>query len=443
MAYDTGPGKLFEVMAAGQDTIRTGVYQPSVYGNELVQTGFTAAGYKIQRSLLSSQQWIPVIAPANELPPDFELRSLAKGRGNIIPLTDSLGHADQTYRKSKSLFNFHSWQPYYEDPEFTFSIYGQNILNTFQSQLYGKYNRNEGFKQFGYTGVYGGFFPFIKADLNFTFDRRGRLDNKIIYWNQLQTSIGLSVPLNLSAGRSITFLKAGSDLVYNRDFFREPEKSVLGNRNYIYLDHDIVFSHQVQQARQEFNPRFAQTLHLNLRHTVSRYSAVQLMELTNLYFPGFSANHSIVVNLAAQQRDSTKGIRFTNDFPFARGYTAENFYRVTKWGINYQLPLVYPDIGAWNIVYLLRLRTNFFYDQAIVKDRQLIPGKGAGHFRSFGNELYFDTKWWNQLPVSFGIRYSRLLDEDVFGGKGSNRWEFILPVNLIPGGINSKRTLAF
>jgi len=52
-------------------------------------------------------------------------------------------------------------------------------------------------------------------------------------------------------------------------------------------------------------------------------------------------------------------------------------------------------------------------------------------FRSTGTEIYFDTKWWNELPLTFGIRYSRLLDEDIFGGTGRNRWEFILPVNIL------------
>jgi hypothetical protein len=52
-------------------------------------------------------------------------------------------------------------------------------------------------------------------------------------------------------------------------------------------------------------------------------------------------------------------------------------------------------------------------------------------FNSAGTELYFDTRWWNQLPVSFGIRYSRLLQPDWQPGTGRNRWEIILPVNLL------------
>ncbi|MBC7901914.1 MAG: hypothetical protein H7Y27_00765, partial [Gemmatimonadaceae bacterium] len=52
-------------------------------------------------------------------------------------------------------------------------------------------------------------------------------------------------------------------------------------------------------------------------------------------------------------------------------------------------------------------------------------------FRSTGVEIFFDTKWWNELPVNFGIRYSRLLDADIFGDHGPNWFEFVLPVNLV------------
>jgi hypothetical protein len=48
-------------------------------------------------------------------------------------------------------------------------------------------------------------------------------------------------------------------------------------------------------------------------------------------------------------------------------------------------------------------------------------------------EIYFDTKWWNQQSVSFGVRYSRLLDTDLFVQKPNpNRFEFIMPLNLFP-----------
>jgi len=442
MALDMVSGKLFELAAAG-DLQHTGRYQPTVFSNTLAYSRFTAAGYSIEKKEINQLNWQPVGDISNDTASDFGLLS-QRQNGNGVSAPDSLPiNTIRNYRKTTGFFNFHSWQPFYEDPEFTISLFGQNVLNTFQSELYGKYNRNEGFTQIGYTSLFGGFFPVLKGNINYTFDRRGRFENKTIYWNQLQTSFGFSLPFNLSKGRSISFLRAGSDLVYNKDYFREPEKSTIGNRSYWYMDHDFSFNHQVQQSRQEFNPRFAQTLHLNFKHAINLYTSHQMLETVNLYIPGFFSNHSIVLNFAAQQRDSSRAIRFSNDFPYARGYSAESVYRVMKWSINYQFPLLYPDLGAWNIVYLLRVRTNFFYDKARINDPAL---DGIGHpqiFRSAGNEMFFDTKWWNQLPVSFGIRYARLLDNDIYGGAGKNRWQFILPVNLIPGGINAKRSLGF
>jgi hypothetical protein len=57
-------------------------------------------------------------------------------------------------------------------------------------------------------------------------------------------------------------------------------------------------------------------------------------------------------------------------------------------------------------------------------------------FKSTGVELFFDTKWWNNHPVSFGFRFSHLLDPDWMGlfaraPRGENWFEFVLPVSLL------------
>jgi hypothetical protein len=49
-----------------------------------------------------------------------------------------------------------------------------------------------------------------------------------------------------------------------------------------------------------------------------------------------------------------------------------------------------------------------------------------------GGEIFFDTKWWNQYPLTFGFRVSRLLDQDQFDGFKGTVFEFILPVSIIP-----------
>ena len=121
---------------------------------------------------------------------------------------------------------------------------------------------------------------------------------------------------------------------------------------------------------------------------------------------------------------------FSNSFPFSRGYTEENFHRMWKVGGNYHLPLLYPDWGFANLVYFQRIRANMFYDFTRIYEYNVQRVLVELDFRSWGTEVFFDTKWWNQLNVSFGFRYSRLLDRDL-GGLAQNQWEFILPVNLL------------
>jgi hypothetical protein len=98
---------------------------------------------------------------------------------------------------------------------------------------------------------------------------------------------------------------------------------------------------------------------------------------------------------------------------------------------NYHLPLILPDWGVANILYIQRIRANLFYDfQRLFSNNK----KSSADLRSAGIEFYADTKWWNQYPLTFGIRVSRLLDDDPRGGypKGTNLFEFIVPVSIIP-----------
>jgi hypothetical protein len=98
---------------------------------------------------------------------------------------------------------------------------------------------------------------------------------------------------------------------------------------------------------------------------------------------------------------------------------------------NYHLPLFYPDWGFGNILYLQRFRANLFYDhQRIFSNSK----RSTADLRSVGGEIFVETKWWNQYPLTFGFRISHLLDDDPRGGnaKGSTVFEFVLPVNIIP-----------
>ncbi|HZG23246.1 MAG TPA: hypothetical protein VEZ17_01640, partial [Chitinophagaceae bacterium] len=424
-AYTLASKQLFRLVTPNNQDI-TGDYQPAVSPTRIAWTHFTSTGYRLEQVDKSGLGWESISKEEfSEPPPDFGLSSINNNpagqfSGNVqMPVT--------RYPRSYRLVNFHSLQPLVNDPVYMFSLIGENVLNTLQSELFFSYNRNEQYKQAGFNAAYGGWFPYISGGVNYTMDRRGLYRNQRIYWDEWEVRGGLNLPLNLSKGRLFTSLNAGSDIVYNQPNFKGVFKDSLGNRSFAYLNNFLSFRNQVQQARQHIYPRFAQSLSLNYKKAVSNYNSHQFLVNGYLYLPGFSVNHSLVLNLAYQQKDTLNQRSFSNNFPFSRGYNSENFYRMTKAGLNYHFPLCYPDAGFGNMIYLLRLRANLFYDHTVLRDSRL----NSATFRSVGTEVFFDTKWWNQLPLSLGLRYSYLLNKDLFGARGSNRFEFVLPVNIL------------
>ena len=359
--------------------------------------------------------------------------SLDRGPAGMLNRIEPGHYPATNYPIASHLINFHSWRPYINDPDYQLSLVSDNILNTLETEIYAGYNRNEQYKQVGVDATYGALYPFLDAGWDYTFDRNALYGNKLIYWNESEARAGASIPLNWTHGRSYTSLQFGSDIVYNQRYYSGAYKDSFNSRGFAYVDPYISFVNQVQQSQAQIAPRFAEVLSLSYSSAVTAFEAHQFLASGFLYLPGLAYTHSLLLAAAFQQRDTLGNARFSNSFPFSRGYTAENFYRMWRYSANYQLPLFYPEWGIGDIVYFLRVRTNLYYDYTRAMDFYTNGQTYNGTFRSFGSEVYFDTKWWNQLSVSFGIRYSRLVDPD-FGGRGPNQWELILPLNLLSQG---------
>jgi hypothetical protein len=328
------------------------------------------------------------------------------------------------YPKFSHPFNFHSWNPYFNDPDYSFIIYGQNVLNTVQSELYYTYNRDENFHRAGYTGIYGGWYvqPFI--DINQTWHRTATLSSDtLLHWNETKFAAGLQLPFNFSGGKFYRYLTLKSSYNLSAIQWQSFAKQFLQNSNFNYLESRIIYSQYIQQAIQNIYPRFGQSVSLQYR---TGSTAHQFLANGYFYFPGVVKTHSIVINLAYQFRDTSGKYYFDNNFPFSRGYNAVDYPRMFKAGFNYHFKLFYPDRGFGNIVYLLRIRGNVFYD--FTRATSLRTGNSFD-FNSVGAEVFFDTKWWNQQPVVFGIRYSRLLNNDI-KLLNANQWSVIVPLSL-------------
>ena len=407
-----------------------GNYYVNAGKEKITWSAFTAEGYQLKQLNEKDIVWKEIgMAVAEKLTNKFPV-SLANDFGDVLlNKIKQRNFPVSNYKKGTKLLNFHSWRPYYEDPIFTFSLYGENVLNTLQTELYYLYNENEKTNAVGFSGVYGALFPYLSFGTELTFNRETPIGNKTRQWNQLDSRIGLSIPLRFTSGQMFKNFNMGSSYVLRNEFNKNFYKDSLGNTSFSYLQHFISWSQQVQQAAQHIYPRFAYSLSATYRYAITKYTGNQFITNGSLYLPGLMSVHNLLLTGSFQERDTLSQVSFGNRFAYSRGYTGRYFSRMWRVSANYHFPIIYPDWGFGNMLYLQRVRGNIFYDYTKVFSRDK---KTTRDQRSVGGELFIDTKWWNQYPLTFGLRVSKLIDKDQFNGLKGTIVEFVLPVNIIP-----------
>ena len=412
-----------------------GNYYVNAAGGKITWSAFTAEGFQLKQIAENPADWEEIKPGTEEKLTERFSVSHEGETGDILNGTIPLRQFPTgKYAKGTGLINLHSWRPYFEDPIFTFSLYGENVLNTLQSQLYYLYNRDDKTSAVGFSTTYGAAFPYISAGTEYTFDRRTGNGPQDHHWNQLDSRIGFIIPINFASGRTFKSFSFSNYYVLRNVFNKGYYKDSIGNTSFSYLLHSLSYTEQLPTALQHIYPRFAYSLSSSYRYPISLYSGYQFYASAALYLPGLLSNHNLILSSAFQQRDTSR-LLFSSRMANARGY--EDYYgtdagsRLWRWSANYHLPLFHPDWGFGNMLYIQRLRANIFYDM-----QRIFSNDKSLHldFHSTGVEFFADTKWWNQYPLTFGFRISHLLDDDPLAGaaKGSNFYEFILPVSIFP-----------
>lgn len=413
-----------------------GVYYPAVNEKgQLVVSAFTAEGYRLHSVQLNKTAWSELSPGTRSVHADnlFKTPVNAAGAGilNNIDENKFVKNTVSKYRKSFRLFNFHSRRPILEDPEYGYNFFSDNVLSSFRNNVFYTFNRSDRSHNIGFNTAFAGWFPVISAGAEGSFNRTvDTAIGKSVSYNSATVKAGISIPLRFVGGRTNKFLSFGGGYNVEQYFYRGVGKNLFSNRAIKYMNAFLNFSNVGQQARQHVNPRWAQTLSVNFRDAFNFRESRKLVAHASFYFPGLARNHSLVINTAYQKRDSLPDL-FSKNFSYSRGYEALSTRRMYKFGVNYQLPVAYPDWGFANLLYFQRIRANAFYDYTNAKARvnsvltEIINS-------STGAEIYFDTKIWNSFPVSFGVRFSHLLDRDLLNPTVKNRWEILLPIGLIP-----------
>ncbi|RAJ02255.1 hypothetical protein LX64_03264 [Chitinophaga skermanii] len=386
---------------------------------------FTSQGDKIFASSIQSATPFNIYntTHAPYLAPTFGEDSL------IVSHLPERTFTTKKYSQFRKFINLHSWIPTFDDPEYSFTIYGNNILNTTQTALSYTYNNNEQSHKVGGSLVYAQLFPYLSAGLNYTANRHIQVSRtEQLVWNETNANVGVALPFNLSSGKFGRSMGLSGSYNYVQRTEASGSKYQFKYNNLQYFSTAFTFNQQRMKARQNLFSHFGQNFLVQYSRSVSNAAAQQLYAKLDLYLPGFMRNHNIVINTAYQYIDTASAYRFTDNFVYARGYNKPFYSKIYKIGVNYHFPIAYPDWGFANLLYFMRIRGNLFYDYSRTTN---VTYNGHGQYNSTGGELFFDTKIGNTIPFTFGARFSHLLDPDPQDAGLRNKFEFIIPLQQL------------
>jgi hypothetical protein len=371
------------------------------------------------------------------------------------------------YRKWQNLFRFHSWMPFYADIEKIqddptsvrpgFTLMSQNNLSTLISTFGYEYSdqRHKFHSSIKWLGWYPVFESVIDYGNSIYVEKFGQdVADPSDITNGYSWTNTIYLPLSFYGGRFTKYLYLSASSTLKSDYIYLKDKGIYDNLQN-QLTGRVYFSNYQRSAIRDIHPKWAQTLDFSYSYYPfdrDIYGDV-LSARTAFYFPGLMKNHGFKLRLETEKQNPEKFV-LGNRVSFARGYIGARTWNDDKYyyniiskelqfgSVDYFMPLAYPDFNLAGILYLTRIRTDFFYDftrgtdnYVFVSDinslgKRVISTENHNYsetFKSFGVQLMTDFYVF-RIPfmISSGIEASwralgeypyvkLLLNIDVFG----------------------------
>lgn len=345
---------------------------------------------------------------------------------NTIPLTDHetsnfINENPRPYYESAHLFRFHSWLPFYVNPDelmnnpltadigLGFIAFSQNLLGTAISSI--GYNYSKGYHYFHPAFTWRGWYPVIQFRANAGGPQHyipGPDGMKIQEINQFPVDFELRshIPLIFSRGAYTTTLRPeiGWEYISLRHYDKE---SLRKGINLVHLRFHT--ANYRRMSVRDLMPVWGQSLTstLTFQPFGNQYGHIYSFRL-NLFFPGIAKHHHFYLTAGYQAQK-----RGTFIFPYARinfprGHDEKISQSFSSLLINYAFPVFYPDLSLGSVLYLKRLKTNFFFDTGYgdrIRIYDPVLHLYTGFLASTGTEISVDLHAFRFLfPISAGIR---------------------------------------
>ncbi|MEO5583208.1 MAG: hypothetical protein ABIR66_10985 [Saprospiraceae bacterium] len=323
-------------------------------------------------------------------------------------------------------FRVYSWSVRPDEGGNTFRISGRNVLNTLTGTAAYSYQLDEKSHTISNSISIGSWYPVFTSTIAHTFNRHITKPNNSsvdsIRWNETGYRLSASVPWQYYYhNQIIRFQPVISFGLYKPDYVLSERKNYASTQ---FIRSGFSIASQNRQALQHVSNRFTQNILVQWNQSINN-GANGADLITSFHFPGILNNHVIELNFDIHSQELADPYRFPNPTNFISGYTTFSSDRSTWARLAYHFTLLYPDLGIPGIFFLKRVRTRVFGERMT---NLLIrkPSDLSIKYHTIGSELIFDLNAVNTLPVSFGVRYSHLLNTDLLSRNKKQSLEFIV-----------------
>lgn len=446
-AYEIPTGNKFQVTVS-----RYGAYNASISSKSdwIYYEDQSRDGFNIVRTQYDPSKWKSISEVSVPDEHFYDKLVEQEDHGNIFKDLPQKEFPVSSYKRGSHLINIHSWGPFFDTniTQADIGISSRNLLGTLVANAGYLFDINERTGSY-HAGIgYQGLYPVL--DFNVLYGSRqentSALDKNVKFtWNETTVNGGFRIPLLLTRSKYNTSLTlknwVGVTMIDNfknvvtrdgnvlysqgtgRDariadtlrfvFDRQVDRGKL-----IYNQAVVSFARYLKQSRRDFNPKFGQSLDVELYNTPYRgdFKGKLAAARVALYFPGVAKHHSILLRGGYQVGTSGTELNrysFRNRVFRPRGFSYPFDSEFRSASFNYAAPIWYPDIQFGPFLNIQRLRANVFYDfgQAVGENYyyadsgRIYYSSSSRDYHSVGAEFTVDVNVMRLLPqLDLGVR---------------------------------------
>ncbi len=381
--------------------------------DNLVCSQYANNGSKLVRLPGLPRQWLPT-----NLDDGIKYIPGASARNILSEPLDPESFEQKDYSPWKNAINYYGLGLIIHAPLYGLELRSQNILKTISMAGGYAYNRNNRAGGPYFDVSLGMWYPVLQFGYKNTTRRPTAVDSLHLRTVLDEVFAGISLPLHFTPGVYQQSIEISSLVSTGNRKIRILDGPLLKISDIYYARQRIVFINSRKKAYRQPIPSFAQRLEFSLANEITGTQIQQWFASTDFAFPGIRAsNYTILTANMLIQDNGKNNVRLNSQYVGARGFQFQDGGTNYKFGFTYGFPLLYPDIGFGNVLYVPRIRLQPFYDLAYSDSVEAI----APNMSSAGAELLID---FYLSTFTLGIRYSRLLT----GYEGNpNRFEVFIP----------------